>query len=59
VLAGIIGGLIARGTLPFNAIAWGVALHGAAGQLAASEIGTVGFLARELLPKIPRLLETF
>jgi hydroxyethylthiazole kinase-like uncharacterized protein yjeF len=58
VLAGIIGGLIARGTSPFVAIGWGVALHGAAGQLAASEIGAVGFLARELLPRIPRMLET-
>ncbi len=58
VLAGIVGGLIARGTSPFVAIAWGVALHGAAGQLTASEIGTIGFLARELLPQIPRLLET-
>lgn len=58
VLAGIIGGLIARGTSPFVAIGWGVALHGAACQLAASEIGAVGFLARELLPRIPRMLET-
>jgi len=58
VLVGIIGGLIARGASPFVAIAWGVALHGAAGQLAASEIGAIGFLARELLPRIPRMLET-
>lgn len=58
VLAGIIGGFIARGASPFVAIAWGVAIHGAAGQLAASEIGAIGFLARELLPRIPRLLET-
>ena len=58
VLAGIIGGLIARGTSPFVAVAWAVAIHGAAGQLAASEIGPIGFLARELLPRIPRLLET-
>jgi len=57
VLAGIIGGLIARGTSPFVAIGWGVALHGAAGQLAASEIGNIGFLARELLPRIPRMLD--
>lgn len=58
VLAGIIGGLIARGASPLAATAWGVALHGAAGQQAAREIGAVGFLARELLPRIPRLLET-
>lgn len=58
VLAGIIGGLIARGAPPLVATAWGVAIHGAAGQQAAREIGPVGFLARELLPRIPRLLET-
>jgi len=58
VLAGIIGGLIARGTLPFVATAWGVALHGAAGRQAAQDIGTTGFLARELLPRLPRLLDT-
>jgi ADP-dependent NAD(P)H-hydrate dehydratase len=58
VLAGIIGGLIARGAPPLVATAWGVALHGAAGQQAAKEIGAAGFLARELLPRVPRLLET-
>jgi len=58
VLAGMIGGLIARGAPPFTAAAWGVMLHGAAGQQAAREFGAVGFLARELLPRIPRLLET-
>lgn len=59
VLAGIIGGLIARGAQPFTAAAWGVALHGAAGQQAAQEIGEIGFLARELLSRLPRLMETF
>lgn len=58
VLAGIIGGLLARGAPPHAAAGWGVALHGAAGQQAARDIGQVGFLARELLPSIPRLLET-
>jgi ADP-dependent NAD(P)H-hydrate dehydratase len=59
VLAGIIGGLLARGTPPYVATAWGVALHGAAGQQAAKDIGATGFLARELLPRLPRLLDTF
>ncbi|MDF0544166.1 NAD(P)H-hydrate dehydratase [Sphingobium sp. H39-3-25] len=58
VLAGIIGGLLARGTPPYVATAWGVALHGAAGRKAAQDIGETGFLARELLPRLPRLLET-
>jgi hydroxyethylthiazole kinase-like uncharacterized protein yjeF len=56
VLAGIIGGLSARGAAPIVALGWGVALHGAAGQLAATEIGEIGFLPRELLPFIPRLM---
>ncbi|OAN58920.1 NAD(P)H-hydrate dehydratase [Sphingobium sp. TCM1] len=58
VLAGIVGGLLARGAAPIVALGWGVALHGAAGQLAAAEIGEIGFLARELLPLVPRLMET-
>lgn len=58
VLAGIIGGLLARGAAPIVALGWGVALHGAAGQLAATKIGEIGFLARELLPFIPRLMQT-
>lgn len=58
VLAGIIGGLLARGAAPIAALGWGVALHGAAGQLAATKIGEIGFLARELLPFIPRLMQT-
>ena len=56
VLAGIIGGLAARGADPFAAAGWGVFVHGAAGARAAREIAPVGFLARDLLPAIPGLL---
>jgi ADP-dependent NAD(P)H-hydrate dehydratase len=56
VLAGIIGGLLARGVEPLVAAAWGVWLHGEAGKAASATIGPVGFLARDLLPHIPRLL---
>ena len=56
VLAGAIGGLLARGLPPLVAAGWGVWLHGMAGRRLAAEIGTVGFLARELLPLLPRLL---
>lgn len=52
VLAGIIGGLLARGVAPQIAAAWGVWLHGEAGRALAP----LGFLARELLPHIPRLM---
>ncbi|MEJ7927736.1 NAD(P)H-hydrate dehydratase [Sphingobium sp. AN641] len=57
VLAGVIGGLMARGAAPRTAAAWGVWLHGEAGGLAASRIGPIGFLARELPPLIPALLK--
>lgn len=56
VLAGIIGGLLARGAQPPVAAGWGVWLHGAAGRAAATALGPIGFLARDLLPEIPRLL---
>jgi len=56
VLSGVIGGLLARGAPPLIAAGWGVWLHGAAGRAAAEEIGPVGFLARDLLRHLPRLL---
>jgi len=57
VLAGIIGGLAARGACPFEAAAWGCWLHAEAGRLLAERVGSIGFLARELLPVIPEALE--
>jgi ADP-dependent NAD(P)H-hydrate dehydratase len=57
VLAGLIGGLLARGAEPLKAALWGVFVHGAAGRVLSESIGTVGFLARELLPELPRILE--
>ncbi|RVT92773.1 NAD(P)H-hydrate dehydratase [Sphingomonas crocodyli] len=56
VLAGVIGGLLARGLGPRAAAAWGVWLHGAAGRIAADKIGPIGFLARDLPPELPGLL---
>ena len=56
VLAGIIGGLLARGADPVTAAGWGVWLHGEAGRAASAAIGPVGFLARDLLPHIPGLM---
>ena len=57
VLAGILVGLIARGAGLEQAAAWAVALHARAGQLASRRSGTVGSLARELSPFVPRLLD--
>ena len=56
VLAGIIGGLLARGCNPVQATTWGIHLHAGAGHRLTETKGPVGFLARELLDEIPRLM---
>jgi ADP-dependent NAD(P)H-hydrate dehydratase len=56
VLAGILGGLLGRGTAVATACAWAVWLHGEAGRLLARERGPIGYLARELPPLIPALM---
>ena len=58
VLAGIAVGLLARGATAEQAGSWAVYLHGEAGNQLARSIGPVGFLARELLPEIPKLMKT-
>ena len=55
-LAGIIVGLLARGATPLKAAMWGVYLHGEAGNRLSHIHGHVGFLARELLDAIPRIM---
>jgi len=55
-LAGIVGGLAARGADPLTATLWGVYLHGEAGRLLSERVGRVGFLARELLDLVPGLM---
>ena len=56
VLAGIVGGLLARGAEPLNALLWGVWLHGEAGAALAKRVGPIGFLARQIADEIPALL---
>lgn len=56
VLAGIVGGLLARGAEPLNALLWAVWLHGEAGARLAGKVGPIGFLAREIAGEIPALL---
>ena len=55
-LAGVIAGLIARGTDPLHATLWGVFLHGSAGNRLAKRLGRIGYLARELLDEIPPIM---
>ncbi|HEX8572516.1 MAG TPA: NAD(P)H-hydrate dehydratase [Allosphingosinicella sp.] len=56
-LAGIVGGLCARGADPLTAALWGVWLHGEAGRALSGNVGRIGFLARELLDLVPGLME--
>lgn len=55
-LAGILGGLLARGAKPLDALLWSVWLHGEAGALLAKKVGPVGFFAREIAGEVPALL---
>lgn len=55
-LAGIIGGLAARGAPLEQACVWGVALHARAGNTLAQRLGPLGYLARELAGEIPGLM---
>jgi ADP-dependent NAD(P)H-hydrate dehydratase len=56
VLAGLAAGLAARGAPPLDAALWAVWLHGEAGRRCAEQIGPLGFLARELLAHVPKLM---
>ena len=55
-LAGIVGGLIARGADTLTALMWAVLLHGEAGEQLAKKVGPVGFLARQIPDEVPALL---
>jgi hydroxyethylthiazole kinase-like uncharacterized protein yjeF len=55
-LAGIIAGLLARGATLEQAAAWGIVLHGAAGEQLALRCGPLGYLAREIAAEVPALL---
>ncbi|CAM5779390.1 NAD(P)H-hydrate dehydratase [Cellulomonas persica] len=56
VLAGAVAGLLAGGTDLDRATCWGVALHTAAGDRLTAQVGPIGFLARELVDALPRVL---
>ncbi|WP_206367547.1 NAD(P)H-hydrate dehydratase [Sphingomonas sp. HDW15A] len=56
-LAGIVGGLLARGADPVIALLWAVWLHGEAGARLSEKVGAAGFLAREIPGEVPALLD--
>lgn len=57
VLAGIIVSLAGQGLSPIEAAAAGVWIHGAAGDICASEIGQYGMLPTDMVEVLPRLLK--
>ena len=56
VLTGVIVALLAQGLTPYDAARLGVYLHGLAGDLAAEEIGPVGFTAGDCVERMPAAL---
>ena len=55
-LAGILAGLLARGTEASLATAWAVYMHGQAGRNLSARNGTFGLLAREIPGEIPGIM---
>jgi hydroxyethylthiazole kinase-like uncharacterized protein yjeF len=58
VRAGIVAGLLSRGTEPAQAACFGAYVHAVSGQRLIPRFGRIGFLARELLDEIPYTLAT-
>lgn len=53
VLSGVIGGLLAQGSPPFEAAVTGVWLHAATGARLQERLGSAGVVATDLLPLLP------
>ncbi|QQQ78096.1 NAD(P)H-hydrate dehydratase [Saccharothrix sp. 6-C] len=56
VLAGLVGGMLARESDPALATCWAGHVHAMAGQRLVPRTGLTGMLARELLDEVPRVL---
>jgi ADP-dependent NAD(P)H-hydrate dehydratase len=56
VLAGLVLGVLGRGTDAGQAACWGTYLHSTAGERLSSAVGGIGFLARELVDQVPAVL---
>ena len=56
VLAGAVGGFLARGATPAQAACWGTYLHAVAGDRLSASRGPLNFLARELLEAMPPVI---
>jgi NAD(P)H-hydrate epimerase len=58
VLTGVIAAWLAQGGDPEASARLGVYLHGAAGDLAAAELGERGLVARDVIDRLPRACRT-
>lgn len=58
VLAGVVGGLLARGADPTTAAVWGVHLHALAGEIAAEQKGDDGLTASDVVECLPEALRS-
>jgi len=56
-LSGILGSLLGQGFDPLDALALGVFLHGMAADRLARHLGSVGFLAGDVINEVPAALE--
>lgn len=56
VLTGIVGGLLAQGLDPADALVAGAFVHGLAGDRAAAELGQTGLLATDVIAALPGAL---
>lgn len=56
VLAGILVSLLGQHIMPLEAAAAAAWIHGAAGDIAAREIGEYGLIPEDIIERIPRLL---
>lgn len=56
VLAGAVGGLLARGAEPAQAACWAKYVHAAVGERLGAQVGGIGFLAREIPDQLPVVL---
>jgi hydroxyethylthiazole kinase-like uncharacterized protein yjeF len=57
VLAGMIGAFLAKGLAASDAVITGVYIHGAAGDLAAMEMGETGMMASDICRYIPHAIK--
>ncbi len=56
VLAGAVGGFLARGAAPDQAACWAKYVHANAGERLAARVGRKGFLAREIVDELPTVM---